>query len=126
MRRRRGVSAWLVTWEHVGEHARPLRRVAAVLKPRLPADCVLYIVEVLYEDTSLAPSDQVSILRNPAAHPYPAAYDSIDGIPWQGRILGGHNPYLLARKVKNLRVEDDAAGAQAFAWDELPPPPQLS
>jgi len=42
------VKAWLVTWEWIGDHAKRPDKVAEILDPRLPAEQVRRIVELLY------------------------------------------------------------------------------
>lgn len=121
-----GVAAWLVTWEHSGDHAKPTERVAAVLRPRVPGRRVAEIVELLYANASYEPSERISLLRRGARNAYPARFGTLRGIPWEGEIFCGHNPWLEARLVDNLRVERDSAGAERFAWDERPRPGEPS
>jgi hypothetical protein len=114
----RGLAAWLVTWEHIGDHARPSERVAAVLGPRLSGRRVAEIVELLYANASYDPSERIALLKNGAPNPYPARFGSLRGASWEGEICCGHNPWLQARLVDNLRVECDPSGAEQFVWDE--------
>jgi len=58
--------------------------------------------------------------RNKRGNPYPAEFESIDGIRWQGSIHCGHNPSLHARLVHNLRVVVHDDGSLATTWDERP------
>lgn len=121
-KRSRGVAAWLVTWEHSGEHARPPERVAAVLGPRMPGRRVAEIVELLYANASYDPAERIALIRRGVHNPYPARFGTLRGVPWEGEITCGHNPWLEARLVDNLRVECDSSGADRFAWDERPRP----
>lgn len=118
MAKRRGISAWLVTWDFAGEHSRDaLRRltgsddeVVAVLSPRLGPKTIRQFVEQRYADIWLsAPErlDYVSGRRNLS----PAEYGE-----HMGQIVCGDNPWLYARKVSNLRAVD----YEQFAWDERP------
>jgi hypothetical protein len=122
-RKNTGISAWLVTWEHTGEHAKPHPdTVAAILSPRLSARRVLETVELLYANESYDPSERIAIAKTRRENPYPARFGVFHGVPWQGEITCGHNPWLEAHLVTNLRAETDAAGREEFAWDERPKP----
>jgi hypothetical protein len=116
--RKRGISAWLVTWDFAGEHSRDaLRRltgsddeVVAVLSPRLGPKTMRRFVEQRYADIWLsAPErlDYVSGRRNLS----PAEYGE-----HMGQIICGDNPWLYARKVNNLRAVDH----DRFEWEERP------
>jgi|SRR5271170_1825578 len=48
MKKQRGYSAWLVTWEWSGEHAAVEDKVAEILDPRSSPNRVQQIVELLY------------------------------------------------------------------------------
>lgn len=117
-----GISAWLITWEHMGDHAKPLDRVAAVLNPRVSAHRVLEIVELLYANASYDPSERIAMAKDRKNIPYPARFGVLHSVPWQGEILCGHNPWLEARLVKNLRAQSDGTGQDVFVWDERPKP----
>ncbi len=117
-----GISAWLVTWEHMGDHATPPETVAAVLSPRLTARRVLEIVELLYANASYDPSERIAFAKSRKGNPYPARFGVLHGVPWEGEIVCGHNPWLEARLVRNLRADRDATGQERFVWDERPKP----
>lgn len=121
-REQAAVSAWLVTWEHLGDHATPQEPVAAVLSPRLSAHRVLEIVELLYANASYDPSKRIAIAKNRKENPHPARFGVLHGVPWEGEITCGHNPWLEARLVRNLRAEKNATGQERFVWDERPKP----
>lgn len=120
MKRRRR-SAWLVTWDWAGDHARPDgNQVLAVLSPRLGERRVKELVEALCATHEYDSVDMFAALDE---NPYPARYDSIDTsfgrTEYRERITCGHNPWLLARKVVNLRLGD---APDTLAWDEVPTP----
>jgi hypothetical protein len=108
-KRKRGITAWLVTWDHVGEHAQPPRPIAAVLSRRWGADRVAQIVELLYANEYYSISERIAYAGE-SFNPYPARRGTLYGVPWDGEICCGHNPFLYARLVDNLRTEgeDDA------------------
>ena len=122
-RKTRGISAWLITWESVSDHAKPTDVVAAVLNPRLSGRRVLEIVELLYANASYDTSERIAFVKSPQRNPYRAQFGKLhDGVPWEGEIICGHNPWLEARLVSNLRAERDADGLEQFVWEERPRP----
>jgi len=81
---------------------------------------VLEVVELLYANAEYDPSDRIEIAKNRKNNRYQAKFGSLeDGIPWEGHIYCGHNPWLEARLVSNLRASVDGTG---FVWDERPRP----
>ena len=118
-----GVSAWLVTWEHQGNHAKPARHVAAIYNSRWGSERVRELVELIYVTTCYEISEQIMYATNKRAfNPYPAEFISLNGISWQGAIHCGHNPSLYARLVNNLRTEAFGDGEERVLWDERPKP----
>jgi hypothetical protein len=129
-RRLKGRKAWLVTWDWAGDHAAMPERevVAAVLRPQTSPDTVKRIVELLYAAREYNPADKLdTLIRNP----YPARFNTVtieqrmpDGTvftqrpPYTGQIVCGHNPFLYARLVDNLRVADTENPDTGLAWDE--------
>ena len=121
-----GISAWLVTWDHCGDHACPKERIAAILSPRLSAKHVRELVEFIYLNASFTVAERIRIMKNPNTNPYPAQFASTDGIPWGGQINCGHNPWLFARIVDNLRVLGSEEESKNVIWDERPIPELVS
>ncbi len=121
-RPKKGISAWLVKWDHCGGHARPAETVAAVLNPRLSGQKVREIVELLYANDRYDASQRIAVVRNPRSNPYPAHFGELGGVPWQGDIRCGHNPCLEARLVDNLRAVVDSEGQDQFSWTDRPQP----
>ena len=117
-------SAWLITWEAAGEHARvnDEKKVVAVLNYRWTGRKVREFVEQLYASLEYSPSDKVRVARKSLDNPYPAQFGQAGGAPWPAEVLCGHNPWLRARCVKNLRVVVGDDGVHHLEWDELPRP----
>ncbi|SNQ49355.1 conserved hypothetical protein [Frankia canadensis] len=128
----RGRKAWLVTWDAAGSHAAVAERevVAAVLRPQTGPETVKRIVELLYMAREFDPADKLDALTR---NPYPAKFGTVtvretfkNGEVWEqrvthtGQIICGHNPFLYARLVKNLRLKDSANPGSGLIWDEEP------
>jgi len=117
MKTHKGLSAWLVTWEWCGDHAKPEGKIAEILSPRLSPERVREIVELLYNQTaSLSEKVAWRLLKRPQA--YPAEFLMIEGVPWQGQVHCGHNPWLLARRVDNLVISSGEDGKGAASWTD--------
>ena len=113
-------SAWLVTWEWSGDHARVEDPVVALFNYRWPGKTVRLIVEQLYATFKYSISEKVAIARNKRNNPYSARARDIDDAPFWGEIFCGDNPWLRARIVKNVRIEVNASGREILHWDERP------
>lgn len=109
-----GRKAWLVTWEWAANHAKRDPKVAAVLRPQLSGKRVREFVEFLYGQSEYSLRERVNWTLNPKANPYPAQFGSIGGVPWEGEIICGAHPFLRARLVGNLVINED----NSAAWTE--------
>jgi hypothetical protein len=116
----RKMKAWLVTWEWCGEHAKRDDKIAAIFNPRLRGVRVRELVEFLYANEYTL-SERMDFARG-KPNPYPAKFGTLDGVPWEGEILCGHNPFLRARLVEGLTVQRDANGKETAGWKERPKP----
>jgi hypothetical protein len=122
MGRGKSVKAWLVTWDWSGNHAKPDKTIVAILNPRWSPDKVREYVELLYVSLEYNFSERIAYASNPKRNPYPAQFNSTNGARWLGQITCGHNPWLFARKVENLRIKDDNENEESVTWNELPMP----
>lgn len=113
--------AWLVMWEWVGDHARVDQPFAAILPRRLGHETVQRIVEALYAEREYTPAEMLDAARDRGRNPYRAhlgaahviAEDGSAGtVEWQGEIICGHNPHLVAR---HARVWPDGDTVE-FEW----------
>lgn len=114
--------AWLVTWEWSGDHAKPAEKVVAIFNPRLGAERVRELVELLYIQSGASLDEKLSWAVDRSRNPYPAQFGSLNGAPWQGEIHCGHNPWLFARLVDDLWVATGEDGTQEAHWSERPKP----
>lgn len=117
-----GITAWLVTWEHVGDHAKPPCKIAAILNRKTPAAKVRDMIEVIYANSKYSPYERIEYARDRRNSPYPAEFERIDGVPWQGWITCGHNPHLHGRIVDNLSAPAESMNESRVTWDERQPP----
>jgi hypothetical protein len=101
----------------MGDHAKRPDKVAEILDPRLPPERVRRIVELLYHrEASL--SEKVAWRLCKKRQPYPAEFVVLEGVPYQGEISCGHNPWLRARLVDDLTIERGADGNETATWKD--------
>jgi hypothetical protein len=115
--KRRKFKAWLITWEWIGDHAKRPDKVAEILNPRLQPERVREIVELLYHrDASL--SEKIAWRLRRQKQVYPAEFVRFEGVPYEGEIICGHNPWLRARLVDDLTVTLDEHGKETAFWKD--------
>jgi len=117
MKKQKGLSAWLVTWELSGAHAKRDDKVAEILDPRIQPERVRQIVELLYHRDS-ALSEKIRWRLRRQDQPYPAEFLTLEGVEWFGEIICGHNPWLRARLVDDLIVQADVDGKETATWKD--------
>ena len=117
-------SAWLITWESIGAHARVTksRRIVAILNYRCSPQRVRTFVEQLYAALGNSAWDKLNAADKPKDNSYPAIFMQISGVPWTGQIQCEDNPFLLARVVNNLQVIIKDGGREEITWIEKPVP----
>jgi hypothetical protein len=127
--RRKGIKAWLVQWEWATEAARVNKPLIAVVPSRTGHRRVARFVELVYAGASYDPAELLDYTVNPRVNPYHAQYprrlpapDGRGNVPWHVAVVCGHNPYVTARLVQNLRAIEDEHGGSVLAWNEIEPP----
>jgi len=115
-------SAWLVTWEWMGDHAAVEEKVAAIINYRKPASYVKDLMEQIYIEKTSTVSEKFSYAKSSKSNPYQARYGDINGVPWRGKIFCGHNPYLYARYVNNIQLQETEDLRGSLIWEERPVP----
>ncbi|MND94947.1 hypothetical protein D3C76_920460 [compost metagenome] len=119
-------TAWLITWEWFGDHAAVEDKVVAIVSYRHSGPYIKDLMEHLYIVKTSSASEKLAYAKDRKSNPYPASYGTIKGVPWEGRISCGDNPFLLGRLVSNVRVEVQD-GKEILLWEERPvPAPVLS
>lgn len=130
-----GRKAWLITWDWAGEHARVPddEVIAAILRPQTGAETVRRIMEYLYAMRQYEAIDKLDMLDS---NPYPAEFNAVthefpgdppfrQTVKYEGQIICGHNPFLYARRVDNLRPRSPDSPSDGLTWDERPPPRRM-
>lgn len=118
-------SAWVVTWDWAGDHAKVDDWLVAILSSRLSAETVKDFVERFYVSCTGSPAEKLAYAKDRRRFPYRPEFDRINGVPYEGRIWCGDNPFLHARFVDNLKVDFEEDGEERLTWDERDRPDPL-
>jgi excinuclease UvrABC helicase subunit UvrB len=119
-------TAWLITWEWIGDHAAVEDKVVAIVNYRRPAAYIKDLMEQLYIEKTSSVSEKVAYAKDMKSNPYPASFGDVGGVQWRSQLYCGHNPHLFARLVSNVRTEVQE-GEEKLLWEERPvPAPVLS
>ena len=116
------MTGWLLTWEWIGDHAKKDKPFITVLNYRRSSEYVRKFVEQLYAIYYYSDQEILALARNKENNPYPAEFNAIKGVTWAEQITCGHNPFIFARLVDDLKFETDQEGNEVLKWDERPPP----
>ena len=115
MARKRGIRAWLITWKRAGDHVEIRDPLAAILNPRWSGDRVASYMQFIHDRTALTVQEHLYFLNRPRARPYQPAH----GGPGSPYLQCGHNPFLEARLVSGLRLEQDVENeTETLLWIE--------
>jgi hypothetical protein len=114
-KKRRGVKAWLITWEWVSDHAKRDEKVAAILNPRPSTSRVRELVEFLHLNAR-----GVYSLKERLAFALRKSRTLYRATCSRGVIHCGHHPFLLARLVDDLVIQRDEEGKETATWKNHP------
>jgi hypothetical protein len=113
---------WLIMWEWVGEHAKVENKCVDIISRRLEIDSVKAHVLRLHNFLECSLAERAAMARY--NDPQEPAYEP--QVHWpKDRSNGpeihcGHNPFLVARLVKNLTVLRDAkTGKELVNWEPV-------
>ncbi len=102
------MKAWLITWEWANDAAAVADRVVGVLNSHWGDRRVADIVEFLYSNASSSVDELAYYAKKPSNNPCRADIRN-------GGIHCGHNPFLYARKVSDLRVDTTDDGREKIS-----------
>jgi hypothetical protein len=117
---KQGAKFWIVTWEGENSFSKGSKpHVAAILSARKSPKYVIQLTEELY---ALSLSLEHQMERSRYRNPIVGQTTTRD----EGLFTCGDNPFLMARKVSNLTVEEDENGIERAKWDEPSKPKSVS
>lgn len=116
MKTKKGVSAWLILWDSPVKTKIQKDKVAAILNPRLRREYIAKIMELLYANASYNYDERIGFATR-KWNPYPAQFNG------RGReITCGHNPYLEAFIVDDLKTITDENGKEKITFKKRSKP----
>jgi hypothetical protein len=89
--------------------------VVALFDARRSPEQIRSYVEFLYAQATCSLAERLAYVRKPTANPYRAQFNG----NYHGQIICGHNPWLYARIVENVRSDGD----DKLIWTEHRIPP---
>ncbi len=104
--------AWLIKWGWAGDHAAVANPIVTVMSARTSDKDVRKYVEQRYIEATASLDEKLTYARHnqPQEPPYRAQVE-------RGHISCGHNPWLEARVVDDLRVAEKD-GNEVLNWTE--------
>jgi len=122
-------SAWLITWEWTGDHAKVEDKVIAILDSRFSYKNIQLFAEWTYTGSKFAFYEQIAIAKNRKYNPYKVEYGRIEifegeekGLPSSieglGKFILGGNPYIYARIIYGVLAFVDDDGKEHLRWKE--------
>lgn len=112
------MNAWLLTWEGTSGPALDTdKKIVAIISARRNLRAIAMMVDLLY-CRSVNTAYRMALFANKKKY-RESQYMLVDSTP--NRFLYGHNPYIFARVVFNLKIErDEARQLEHIRWTEPP------
>lgn len=112
---------WVIFWEAAGghKHVNEEEKVVAILSCRFSGERIRFMVQQFYTSLCASHSEKISFINNPEFNPFRANFGHRGRIPCQDIVRAGHNPFLVARLVQNIRVLDLGDGKEKVEWEEI-------
>lgn len=112
------MNAWLLTWEGTSQKIIDENRIIGIIGSRRADRFVAELVEFLYARNSASASEMAYMANRPKQKHFPAERTQIiNDVPHGERIICGHNPWIYARKVKNLKISQEG-DSEVVIWQE--------
>ncbi|WP_102226881.1 hypothetical protein [Acidimangrovimonas sediminis] len=105
------MKAWIIKWAWIGDHAAVDKPIICVLSAHRSPKKVREFVELYYASQSYSIAEQMgqADYNNPSPNPYPAEFQSVEGVRHEGFITCGHNPWIEAFVADGVCI-DEASG----------------
>ena len=111
------MKAWIIKWNWIGDHAAVEKPLVNILSARTQEEDIRKYVERVYASHYYNVSEQLAFARynKPDKPPYPAYFETIDGMAYPRHIICGHNPFVEAFLADGIIASDTPLGV---SWDE--------
>ena len=105
--------AWMIQWKHSDSSNPTKNQPVTFVSNRLGVKTVARIVEALYS-SEYTLQERASAAKQGGHVPYPAVTDN-------DKVTCGHNPFLCARRVKDIEFTvDPDTHREVLRWVEWP------
>jgi hypothetical protein len=102
------MKAWLITWEWAGDPDRVKKPIVSIMNSRISGERMREIVEQIYVNETYSLKARAAYAKNKKNNPYQAYFGTFKGAHCLWEVYCGHNPYLHARIVNDLKVEEES------------------
>ena len=115
--------AWLITWEGTNRDRENIaENIVNVFDSRVSSEKIKFFIENHYISLKFGSLEKASYASKRKENPFPVIFEKINGVPWEGKMTCGDNPFLSARIVKNLIILESGDGKRHIQWEEIPKP----
>jgi hypothetical protein len=111
-------SAWLVFWNQVLAEEETTPPIVAIFDSRKTPERIADFLEQTYISTQYSLREKIHYATRPKKNPYRA---QINYDRERGRLVSitcGHNPWLEARYVKQMRLTKNPEGRELLTWED--------
>jgi|GEM_PF-2462794 len=113
-------SAWVIYWSYSDKEF-DKGHIISIMDSRKSYQYVADFVLQKYLDQESTVEEKVHYSSHLKSYPYQVEYQRVNGIPWTGSMTCGHNPFIVARIVKNLTLSYDDNCNEMIHWDNFTP-----
>jgi len=110
--------AWLIEWKWVGDDSKVEKPLIAIMNWRISGHHMLKIIEQYYVNEMYSLSERIAYAKNKNTNPYPAYFGPYKNGDCTWEVYCGHNPYIYARHVDDVKVVLDGNGEEVLTWKE--------
>ncbi len=113
--------AWLIYWES-SERTLSNDNIIAILDSRKSDKFVRDFILQHYISKYTSLAEKIYYSSHLKDFPYQVVFEKIQDVPWVGMMTCGHNPFIVARIVKNLTLSISDDGSEMLHWENMPKP----
>lgn len=110
------MKAWLLTWQWSTKPPEDTEHIVAIFPSRWGNANVKEMTEWLYALHTSSAIELAEYAKHPDSMPYRAEFDSFNGVPHSDQMHCGHQPWIYARYVSDLKIGENDAGMETLSW----------
>ena len=103
-------TGWLITWEWGNDAKAVVDKVITIINHRRGGDSISNLIEIIYDINTSNIAELGSYAKDKAYRPYKSKSH------FNGTITCGSNPFIMARKVKNIEISVNNDQKEVIKW----------